>query len=185
MPLIFASIILSIPFLISGLLNQYTSLFRAWVEANLTLQSPLGFCIFIILTILLSLFMGIQQTRIDRIIEDFNRSSTYIPGIRPGEPTEDYLVKLVLRLSCFSAIYLSIIGSLNYIEHRMGLPNYITFGGTSVVILITSSLETIGQIKARRRANQLVVLRSRINSLNRLSGRGETIANRLRDNDLL
>lgn len=129
--------------------------------------------------------MGIQQTRIDRIIEDFNRSSTYIPGIRPGEATEDYLIKLVLRLSCFSAIYLSLIGSLNYVEYLIGLPSHITFGGTSVVILITSSLETIGQIKARRRANQLVILRGRINSLNRLTNQEDGLANRLRDNDLL
>lgn len=166
MPLIFASIILSIPFLFSGFLDQHTSLIRYWIEQNLSMQKPLGFSIFAVLTLILSVFMSIQQTRIDRIIEDFGKTGTFIPGIRPGDNTEDYILSVVIRLSVFSAVYLLCIGSFNYIQQTViGLPQYITFGGTSVVILITSSLETVSQVLTRRRANQLVVLKRRINRL--------------------
>jgi len=48
--------------------------------------------------------MGIQQSRVDKIAEDFTKNSTFIPGIRPGEETEDYLIGVVLRLSAFSGI---------------------------------------------------------------------------------
>lgn len=165
MPLIFASIVLSFPFLITGFLNQHTSLFRYWVERNLRVETPLGFGIFSFLTLSFSVFLSIQQTRIDRIIEDFNKSATFVPGIRPGEPTEEYLISVVTRLSMFSAIYLLCIGSFHFVQQQIGLPHYITFGGTSVVILITSSFETVSQIIARRKANQLVILKQRIRKL--------------------
>lgn len=172
MPLIFASIVLSFPFLITGFLNQHTSLFRYWVEQNLRVDTPLGFGIFSVLTLGLSVFLSIQQTRIDRIIEDFNKSATFVPGIRPGDSTEEYLISVVTRLSLFAAVYLLCIGSFNFIQQQMGLPHYITFGGTSVVILITSSLETVSQIVARRKANQLVILKQRIRKL--MSGTTKT-----------
>ncbi|RTZ68650.1 MAG: hypothetical protein DSZ21_01350 [Tenericutes bacterium] len=50
-----------------------------------------------------------------RVAENFKKNSTFIPGIRPGTQTENYLTSVVLRLSVFSSIYLSAISSIQYI----------------------------------------------------------------------
>jgi preprotein translocase subunit SecY len=93
--------------------------------------------------------MGLQQSRIDKMVEDFNRNSTYIPGIRPGEQTEDYLTSIVMRLSIFSAFYLTFLASIEYIMQLSGVSPSITFGGTSLMIVVSVSIETMEQIRVR------------------------------------
>lgn len=166
MSLIFASIILSFPFLISGLYNPNTSLVRNWIENNLNLRQPIGFSLFAIITVLLSIFMGLQQMAVDKIAEDFNKNSTFIPGIRPGKQTEDYLVSVVLRLSFFSVFYLLIIGSLNFVQQYIfGFPVAISFGGTSLVILCNSAVDVIQQIIAIKRIGTLSKKKRKINAI--------------------
>ncbi|MGZ9428942.1 preprotein translocase subunit SecY [Mycoplasma sp. 1012] len=162
MPIIFSLIVLSLPTLIVGLLDPYTSSTRYFVERSLRLTDPIGFSLFIVITFLFAIGMGLQQSRVDKISEDFGKNSTFIPGIRPGEQTEDYLISVVLRLSIFSAFYLVAIGSLEPIMQMFGMPRSITFGGTSIIILITTALETIGQIKARRQSEKISQKRRKI-----------------------
>ncbi|WP_211246927.1 preprotein translocase subunit SecY [[Mycoplasma] collis] len=155
MPVIFALIILSFPTLISNLLNPNTSAVRNWIENNLKVTDPIGFSIFIVLVFLLAIGMGLQQSRVDKIAEDFSKNSTFIPGVRPGEQTEDYLISVVLRLSFFSAIFLIVLGSIQPILIFIGLPPQISISGTSLIILVTTALETISQIKARRESEKI------------------------------
>lgn len=155
MPVIFSMIVISFPLLIAGLLDRSTSLVRLWIERHLAFTHPIGFSLLIIITFIFSIFMGLQQSKIDKISEDFNKSGTFIPGLRPGDQTENYLIDVVLRLSIFSAFYLSILVSIQYIMQMAGMPAVISFGGTSMMILVSVSLETIDQIKARLKANKL------------------------------
>lgn len=120
------------------------------------IHHPLGLSIFIVFNIAFSIIMSLQQSRIDKISQDFAKNSTFIPGIRPGEQTEDYLIGVVLRLSIFSAIYLTFLGILQPVEIMLGLPSAITFSGTSIIILATTTLETISQIKARYDAQKVL-----------------------------
>lgn len=176
MPIIFALIVLSLPTLFVGLLDPYTSSTRYYVERSLRLTDPIGFTLFIIITFIFSIGMGLQQSRIDKISEDFAKNSTFIPGVRPGEQTEDYLISIVLRLSIFSAFYLVLIGSLEPVLQMIGTPRTITYGGTSMIILITTALETISQIKARKQSEKIAQKRKKINKLLERKN-GNTIAN--------
>ncbi|MBN3534978.1 preprotein translocase subunit SecY [Mycoplasma procyoni] len=162
MPIIFSLIVLSLPTLIVGLLDPYTSSTRHFVERSLRLTDPIGFSLFVVITFLFSIGMGLQQSRVDKISEDFGKNSTFIPGIRPGEQTEDYLISVVLRLSIFSAFYLVALGSMEPIMQMFGMPRNITFGGTSAIILVTTALETISQIKARRQTEKIAQKRKKI-----------------------
>ncbi|WGI36569.1 preprotein translocase subunit SecY [Mesomycoplasma lagogenitalium] len=162
MPIIFSLIVLSLPTLIVGLLDPYTSSTRYWVERSLRLTDPIGFSIFIVITFLFSIGMGLQQSRVDKIAEDFGKNSTFIPGIRPGEQTEDYLISVVLRLSIFSAFYLVAIGATEPIMQMLGMPRTITYGGTSLIILVSTALETMSQIKARRESEKISHKRKKI-----------------------
>lgn len=86
--------------------------------------------------------MGLQQSKIDRISEDFQKNGTFIPGLKPGEETEDYLIDVVLRLSLFSAFYLVVIVGMQHVMIIAGVPQQVAFGGTGMIILVSVSLET-------------------------------------------
>ena len=117
--------------------------------------------------------MGIQQSRIDKISEDFAKNSTFIPGVRPGEQTEDYLLNVILRLSFFSSGYLLLLGALQFIQQMLGMPASIAFGGTSIMILVSTAYETVQQIKARYKSQELSRKRKMIRELKEMYGEEE------------
>lgn len=118
--------------------------------------SPVGFGLLVGIVFFFSLIMGIQQSKVDKVAEDFTKNSTYIPGLRPGEDTQDYLIAVVFRLSVFSSFYLVILASMQFVQTMTGiLPQSIAFGGTSLMILVSTALETVGQLKARNKSNKL------------------------------
>ncbi|TNK91876.1 preprotein translocase subunit SecY, partial [Mycoplasmopsis pullorum] len=88
--------------------------------------------------------------------EDFAKSSTFIPGVRPGEETQDYLIGIVFRLSIFSAFYLVLLVIMQPLQIIFNiLTPQTAFGGTGLMILVSVSLETWGQLKARNKTTKL------------------------------
>ncbi|WP_029512824.1 preprotein translocase subunit SecY [Mycoplasmopsis iners] len=155
MPIIFATMIISFPLMIARILPQ-ANLGRIWMEQNLQFTQPLGLSLLVVITFFFSFIMGLQQSRVDKISEDFAKNSTFIPGIKPGEQTEDYLIGIVMRLSTFSGFYLVIMASMQYLQIiLLKLPAIISFGGTGMMILVTVSLETIQQYQARKKTQTL------------------------------
>ncbi|MBU4692623.1 preprotein translocase subunit SecY [Mycoplasma sp. CSL7491-lung] len=155
MPIIFAMMVLSFPTMIANLLPE-TSIAKQWINTNLQFTQPVGFTLLVVIVWVFSLLMGIQQSKVDKIAEDFTKNSTFIPGLRPGEETQDYLIGTVFRLSVFSSIYLLILGSMQFVQIMAGiLPQSIAFGGTGLMILVSTSIETLDQLKARRKTMRL------------------------------
>lgn len=155
-PIIFSLIFISFPLLFANLF-PISNPFRIWVNNNLRPNDLIGFILFIAITFIFAIFFGLQQSKVDKIAEDFAKNSTFIPGVKPGEETETYLTGVVLRLCFFSAFYLIIVGGMQYAQQLAGVPQNISFGGTSVIILVTASFETITQIQARRKSQSLAL----------------------------
>jgi preprotein translocase subunit SecY len=81
------------------------------------------------------------------VSENIKRSGGYIPGIRPGKHTAEYIDKVLSRLTFIGAIYVSLVCLLPVIlSTRMNVPFY--FGGTALLIVVGVSLDTVGQIDA-------------------------------------
>ncbi|MCE6056518.1 preprotein translocase subunit SecY [Mycoplasmopsis agalactiae] len=155
MPIIFASMFVSLPILIARILPN-TNTAAIWIRENMDFSKPLGLSLLVIFTFFFTFIMGLQQSRVDRIAEDFTKNSTFIPGIQPGEQTEDYLISVVMRLSTFSAFYLVILVSFQYLMViALAIPAAMAFGGTGMMILVSVSIETIDQFKARIKSSQL------------------------------
>ncbi|QSF13903.1 preprotein translocase subunit SecY [Mycoplasma sp. Mirounga ES2805-ORL] len=155
MPIIFATMLISFPLMIARILPPGND-GKLWIEANMNFTQPIGLSLLVLVTFFFSFIMGIQQSRVDKISEDFAKSSTFIPGIQPGEQTEDYLVSIVIRLSIFSGFYLVILVSFNYLQTiLLDFPPIIAFGGTGMMILVSVSIETIQQFQARRKSMKL------------------------------
>lgn len=152
MPVIFGMLTTSFPLMIVNFVAGFQDeVYYAtiWFRTNFILTAPVGLTIFAVSIFVFTIVMGLQQARIDKIVEDFNRNSTFIPGIRPGEQTEDYLTSIVMRLSIFSAFYLTILASVEYIAQMAGMNPAITFGGTSLMIIVSVSIETMEQVRIR------------------------------------
>ncbi|AWX69264.1 preprotein translocase subunit SecY [[Mycoplasma] anseris] len=173
MSVIFALMVLSVPTMIANVMDPNTSKYYNWVYSNFQLTQPLGFFLFILITFGLTILLGIQQSRIDKISEDFAKSSTFIPGIRPGDQTESYLLDTVIRLSFFSSGYLIVLGAMTYIEQMLGMPASISFGGTSIMILVSTAYETVQQVKARYKSQELARKRKMIKELKEMYGEEE------------
>ncbi|VEU76212.1 preprotein translocase subunit SecY [Mycoplasmopsis columboralis] len=154
MPIIFAMMVLSFPSMIANLLPN-TSASKQFINTELQFTRPIGLSLLVGITFVFSIILGLQQSRADKIAEDFAKNSTFIPGVRPGEETQDYLIAIVFRLSLFSAFYLVILASMQFIQILLGLPAAISFGGTSLMILVSVALETVAQLTARLKSSRL------------------------------
>ena len=81
------------------------------------------------------------------VSENIKRSGGYIPGIRPGKNTAEYIDKVLSRLTFIGALYVSLVCLLPVIlSTNVGVPFY--FGGTALLIVVGVSLDTVGQIDA-------------------------------------
>ncbi|MGL5522091.1 MAG: preprotein translocase subunit SecY [Metamycoplasmataceae bacterium] len=163
MPVIFGLMLSTGPLFIADLIDATGNKFEQvkWMKENLTVQQPIGLTIFAVATFIFTIIMSLQQSRLDKIVEDFSKNSTFIPGVRPGEQTEDYLTSIILRLSVFSAFYLTLLASSEYLLQMAGVPPALTFGGTSFIILVSVSIETIQQVIARYKTNKFRINKSK------------------------
>jgi preprotein translocase subunit SecY len=81
------------------------------------------------------------------VAENIKKSGGYIPGIRPGRRTADYIDRVLGRLTLIGALYVAAVCVLPVLlTSRMGVPFY--FGGTALLIIVGVSLDTVGQIEA-------------------------------------
>jgi len=148
-PVIFASSLLAFPQTIALFFKGEPS---AWVTKYLTPQGTVGAWIYTILNILLIVFFTYFYTAIQfntvEYAKNLQQQGGFIPGIRPGKPTSEYLNKVISRLTFVGAIALAAIASLPIVLSKIFKLN-INFGGTAIIIVVGVALETVKQIEAQ------------------------------------
>jgi len=122
---------------------------------NFSLTAPIGLSFNILLVLVFTFFFATFQYDPEKISENFKKNGTFIPGVKPGEETRKYIFGVLMRISIPASIYLSLISSIGYILQIAGLPPQITIGGTSIIILVTVPIETIGQLQERSKTTRL------------------------------
>lgn len=170
MPVIFSLSISILPVTIAQFMKRNNE-FRIWLEDNMRLTQPIGLSFLIVLTFLFTIVMSLITFNPYNVADNFKKNSTFIPGVKPGKDTEKYLTGIIIRLSFFSAFYLSAITSVQYLEQIIGLDHSMTFGGTSLIILVTVSVETIGQLKARNKTHK--ISNAKVKTTNNIGGSTE------------
>ncbi len=91
------------------------------------------------------------------IADNLKRQGGFIPGVRPGEKTAEFLNQVASRLTLWGSIYLAVISTLPFILiNSMGASFY--FGGTAVLIVVQVALDTMRKIEAQRMMNQYETL---------------------------
>lgn len=150
MPVIFASVILSIPTFIAGLLGEESG-FSVFVTKYINYTTPTGFVLYIILIFVFGFFYTNMQINPKELAKNLNRNGGYIPGIRPGTETEKYISKILNRITFLGSTFIAIIAGLPIVFSSFintGLPTSVSIGGTGVLIVVGVAIETCRQLES-------------------------------------
>jgi preprotein translocase subunit SecY len=151
-PVIFASSLLYIPQLITQLQGNSTSGPRRWVENNLINQSSwVHIVVYFLLIVGFTYFYVSITFNPEERADDMKKYGGFIPGIRPGRPTAEYLSYVLSRITLPGALYLGIVAVLpNFFFSLTGGNNQnFPFGGTAVLIMVGVGLDTVKQIESQ------------------------------------
>lgn len=149
MPVIFASVIFSIPSFIAGLLNEENA-FAVFVTKYINYTTPIGFTAYILIIILFCFFYTFLQINPGELAKNLNKQGGYIPGVRPGKETKDYISTVIGRITLLGALSIALIAGIPIIFSSFidtGLPSSVSLGGTSILIVIGVVLETYNQLE--------------------------------------
>jgi len=144
-PAIFASSLLLFPFTI----GQFTDSpdVQRFIDTFLNPASMVYQVVYISLIIFFCYFYTAIMINPDDVAENIKKSGAYVPGIRPGKNTADYINRVLTRITLVGAIYMSAVCVLpTLLAVKMNIPFY--FGGTALLICVGVGLDTIGQIEA-------------------------------------
>ena len=150
MPVIFASVILSIPTFIAGLLGEDSG-FSVFVTKYINYTTPTGFVLYIILIFVFGFFYTNMQINPKELSKNLNKNGGYIPGIRPGVETEKYISRILNRITFLGSTFMAIIAGLPIVFSSFintGLPTSVSIGGTGVLIVVGVAIETCRQIES-------------------------------------
>ncbi|QCD45590.1 preprotein translocase subunit SecY [Campylobacter mucosalis] len=144
-PPIFASAILMFPStILQASTNKYVQAVYDFLNPN---SYTFNFLTFLFIIFFAYFYASITFNTKD-ISENLKRQGGFIPGVRPGEHTAEYLNEVASRLTFSGAIYLGLISTLPWVLVKfMGVPFY--FGGTSVLIVVSVALDTMRRIEAQ------------------------------------
>lgn len=156
-PIIFASSIMQFPIMLQNVLNYENNGFfgkvltslnsSTWFDASHPKRS-LGLLIYIVLVVLFAYFYTSITFNPLEISNNMKKQGGFIPGIRPGKPTVDYLNKILKYIIFIGAAGLTIVAVVPFFFNGV-FGASVSFGGTSIIIIVGVILETIKQIKSQ------------------------------------
>lgn len=148
-PVIFASSLLMFPAILGTFVG--TGNWLGEVAGWLSPGSTLHLILFITLIIFFTYFWTATQFRPDQIASDMKKNGAFIPGIRQGKPTQEYLEATMNKVTLIGAVFLALIAILpNIVGRFLGVPQTISyfFGGTALLILVGVVLDTMKQVES-------------------------------------
>ena len=152
MPIIFAQAIMFVPGLIGGSSLMKESAAGQWMQTNF--QDIFGFwynLVFALLIIIFTYFYTAITVPTNKMADDLKRSGGFIPGIRPGSETSEYLDKVMSQITLPGSVFLALIAIFPaFIVKLMGVQQgwALFFGGTSLLIMVGVAIDTMQQINS-------------------------------------
>ncbi len=156
-PVIFASSLMQFPVIICSFFNIEGT--GAWGEILKGLSSnnwcnpeqpqyTIGLLVYIILVVFFAYFYTSITFNPLEIADNMKKQGGFVPGIRPGKPTSDYLARILNYIVFIGAIGLIIVCVLPFVFNGLFKAN-VSFGGTSLIIIVSVVLETIKQVESQ------------------------------------
>jgi preprotein translocase subunit SecY len=152
-PPIFASSLLLLPATLAGFGSNQSSTWMSWFTIYLGRGQPLYLAIYVGLIVFFCFFYTAIVFNPSETADNLRKYGGFLPGIRPGKATADYLDYVLTRLTVIGAIYLAGVCVLpEVVISRYSLPFY--FGGTSILIVVSVTMDTVAQIQSHLLAHQ-------------------------------
>ena len=153
-PAIFASSLLLLPVTISTFSQNQTGPIMSTILAYFGPGQPLYLVFFAAMIVFFAYFYTFNVSfKPEDVAENLKNQGGFIPGVRPGKRTEDYLTYVVNRVLVIGSAYLAAVCLLpEVIRHQLSIPFY--FGGTSVLIVVSVVMDTINQVQSHLLAHQ-------------------------------
>lgn len=150
MPVIFASVIFTVPTFIAGLMDSDSG-FATFVTKYVNYTTTTGFIVYIVLILAFSFLYTFIQVNPSELAKNLSRQAGYIPGVRPGKETIKYIKTVLGRITLIGAIFIAIIAGLPIVFSSFistNLPTSVSIGGTSILIIVGVALETCRQLES-------------------------------------
>src|SRR5579863_9918141 len=157
-PPIFASSLLALPYTATTFLNQaHLPDWLQWlpgVAAQLNHGQPAYMVLYGLMIIFFSFFYTSVVFNPDDVAENLRKYGGFLPGIRPGKRTAEYIDYVLTRLTVIGAIYITGVCLLPEILMASNQVNSYQFGGTSILIVVSVTMDTVAQIQSHLLAHQ-------------------------------
>ena len=151
-PLIFAFSIVILPGTIanylatnSGIVGRIARIFADLFNPG----APLYWVLVFILVVLFTFFYTMVVFQQQQLAENLQKNGGFVLGIRPGQPTQDYLNKVILRLTLGGALFLGFVAIVPYIASLITGVQALTLSSTSLLILVGVALDTLRQLESQ------------------------------------
>ncbi|MBI1220460.1 MAG: preprotein translocase subunit SecY [Rhodobacteraceae bacterium] len=153
-PAIFASSLLLLPTTISTFSGNQTGPVMSTILAYFGPGQPLYLAFFTFMIVFFTFFYTHNVAfKVDEVADNLKNQNGFVPGIRPGKKTEEYLSYVMDRILVIGAGYLAFVCLLpEILRHEFAIPFY--FGGTSVLIVVSVAMDTVNQIQSHLLAHQ-------------------------------
>ncbi|MDE6313576.1 MAG: preprotein translocase subunit SecY [Lachnospiraceae bacterium] len=152
-PIIFASSLMQFPVVIASLIGKSGSEWvkylstSNWCNPN-NLKYSIGLIVYIVLVVFFAFFYTSITFNPLEVANNLKKAGGFIPGIRPGTPTSDYLTRILNNIIFIGAVGLIIVAAIPIFFNGVFGAN-VTFGGTSLIIIVGVVLETMKQIESQ------------------------------------
>lgn len=152
-----------IPVIFAGALIQGPQIIASWINTDAynflakicDFRSPWFLLFYGLLIILFTFFYTNLTIDPNKIAEDLGKQGNYIPGVRPGSETKEYVSKVLNRITCLGAVLLCFIALLPYVISALTqLPQSAAIGGTGIIIVVGVAMETIKDLKGQLTSKQ-------------------------------
>ncbi|GAA2487184.1 preprotein translocase subunit SecY [Streptomyces sp. NPDC059506] len=150
-PVIFASSLLYIPALIIQFSGSQESGWAQWIQANLVQpSSPIYIITYFLLIVFFAFFYVAISFNPEEVADNMKKYGGFIPGIRAGRPTAEYLSYVLNRITWPGSLYLGLIALVPTVALVLfNADQNFPFGGTSILIIVGVGLETVKQIESQ------------------------------------
>ena len=146
-PVIFAQILITIPGTIVNLIGNETAI--NFINNYINYTTPIGFILYILLIIFFGYFYTFMVMNPEEMSKNLNKRGGYIPGIRPGEDTANYISNSMGKLTFTGSIFLVILAGIPIIFSAIfELPASVSIGGTGMLIVVGVAIETYKQMES-------------------------------------
>jgi len=159
LPVIFASTILSIPLTVAGFFGAEPGAgglnsVGDWFNLFFNHSEPIGFIIYILLIIVFSFFYTFMTINPHKIADNLSKSNAFIPGVRPGEDTKNFIARLVFKIAVLGTTYLVLLSAFPIViawifNFTAAEAATIVIGGTGLLIIVGVAVETTSQLETQ------------------------------------